>query len=179
MRPILKGVSFFAKPGQLIVIAGPSGSGKSTLGKLLVGAWPLTNGSIRLDGVEISQWPNGELVPYVGYVAQDAQIIEGTVAENVARFGAVDEKEVLLALQAVGLQKWLGKLDAGINTTLGNGSVLSGGEKQRLMLARAMYKSPHLLVMDEPNSHLDKNSEKYFKSWLFCNCYRNWFNTLS
>lgn len=158
--PILRGVSFAVPAGKLLVMVGPSASGKSTLTRLLVGVWPALSGKVRLDGVDIFPWNKAELGPYVGYLPQDVELFEGTLAENIARFGEVDPARVEAAARSVGLHDLIMSFPNGYDTNIGDeGSFLSGGQRQRVGLARAIYGDPRLVVLDEPNSSLDEQGE--------------------
>jgi ATP-binding cassette subfamily C exporter for protease/lipase len=155
--PILKGVNFGLLPGECLAVIGPSASGKTTLARLLVGLWPAVSGKVRLDGADVHTWNKAELGPHVGYLPQGVELFEGTVAENIARFGAVDLKSVRAAAQAVGLLEFIEALPEGFDTSVGrDGAVLSGGQRQRVALARALYGDPAFVVLDEPNSSLDE-----------------------
>jgi len=159
--PTLRRVSFALAPGETLAVVGPSGSGKSTLARLIVGAAPPRSGKIRLDGAEISMWNREELGPYLGYLPQDVELFEGTVAENVARFGELDSLKIVEAAKRAGVHDMILALAQGYETRLGdNGGVLSGGQRQRIALARAMYADPVLVVLDEPNSNLDAAGEQ-------------------
>jgi ATP-binding cassette subfamily C exporter for protease/lipase len=154
---ILKGVSFRVAPGGSLAIVGPSASGKTTLARLLVGIWPAMQGKVRLDGNDIYQWDKEELGQYIGYLPQSVELFEGTIAENVARFGIPDEEKVSAACRMVGLNDFIEQLPKGYETQIGDdGSFLSGGERQRLALARALYGMPKFVVLDEPNASLDE-----------------------
>lgn len=155
--PILKNISFQIPAGQFLSIAGPSGSGKSSLARVLVGVWPTASGKVRMDGVDIYQWNKTELGPHVGYLPQEIELFDGTVAENIARFGEVDLLKVKQATALVGLHETIEALPKGYESEIGEeGGIFSGGQRQRLGLARAIYGNPKLLVLDEPNSSLDQ-----------------------
>lgn len=158
---ILHGVSFAVPAGQVLALAGPSASGKSTLARLLMGIWPTTAGKVRLDGVDIHPWNKSELGPHVGYLPQEVELFEGSVAENIARFGEVDMLKVEAAARAVGLHETLLALPQGYDSNIGDeGCFLSGGQRQRVGLARAIYDNPRFIVLDEPNSSLDEAGEQ-------------------
>ncbi len=154
---ILKGISFRVAPGGSLAIVGPSASGKTTLARLLVGIWPAMQGKVRLDGNDIYQWDKEELGQHIGYLPQNVELFEGTIAENVARFGEHDPEKVSEACRMVGLDGLIGQLPMGYETQIGDdGSFLSGGERQRVALARAVYDMPKFVVLDEPNASLDE-----------------------
>jgi ATP-binding cassette, subfamily C, bacterial exporter for protease/lipase len=159
-RPVLVGVSCAAMPGDIVGVIGPSGSGKSTLGRLLIGLEAPAAGQVRLDGAELSQWPREALGPFIGYLPQAVDLMEGSVAENIARFGTLDADRIVLAARAAGVHDLVLKLPQGYDTPLGpDGAGLSGGQKQRVGLARALYGEPRLIVLDEPNANLDADGE--------------------
>jgi len=160
-QAILKNLSFAIAAGECIAVIGPSGSGKSTLARLMVGVWPALAGTVRLDGADLYRWSKDELGPHLGYLPQDIELFDGTVAENIARFGEVDSDLVIAAAKRAGMHEIILRLPKGYDTPLGvGGSALSGGQKQRIGLARALYGDPALVVLDEPNSNLDEQGER-------------------
>ncbi|HSW05887.1 type I secretion system permease/ATPase [Aquabacterium sp.] len=159
--PIIRGVTFAVRPGEVLAVIGPSASGKSTLARLLVGVWPAASGKVRLDGADVHAWNKAELGPQLGYMPQTVELFDGTVAENIARFGRVDTAKVRAAAELVGMVDVIEALPQGFDTRIGDeGAVLSGGQRQRLGLARAVYGAPKFLVLDEPNASLDEAGEK-------------------
>lgn len=154
--PILKGLDAAFQPGEVIGIVGPSGAGKSTLARCLVGIWPQTEGEVLLDGRPIGEWNREELGPHIGYLPQDIEMFDGSIADNIARFGKVDSEKVIAAARATGIHDMILRLPRGYDTPMGlAGQMMSGGQRQRIGLARAMYGDPELLVLDEPNANLD------------------------
>ena len=159
--PIIRGASFVVPAGKAVAVVGPSASGKTTLARLIVGVWPAAGGKVRLDGVDIFPWNKAELGQYVGYLPQDVELFDGTLAENIARFGHVDMEQVEAAARAVGVHETIVALPQGYESAIGeDGCFLSGGQRQRVGLARAIYGNPRLLVLDEPNSSLDEAGEQ-------------------
>lgn len=159
-KAILTDIYLELQPGQVTAVIGPSGSGKTTLAKALMGVWPDIQGQVLLDGIPIQHWHRTDLGPHIGYLPQDIQLFEGTIAENIARLDQVDSTGVILAAQATGLHHAILRFPKGYDTPVGEaGSLLSGGQRQRLGLARALYGSPRLLVLDEPNANLDDVGE--------------------
>jgi len=158
--PILKGISFGLQPGDVLAVVGPSASGKTTLARLLVGLWPAINGKVRLDGVDVFTWDKLELGPHVGYLPQGVELFDGSMAENIARFGELDQAKVEAAARAIGLHDFILSLPQGYDSPVGReGTMLSGGQRQRVGLARAFYGNPAFIVLDEPNSSLDEQGD--------------------
>jgi ATP-binding cassette subfamily C exporter for protease/lipase len=159
-KPVLDKVDFVALPGTVTVVLGPSGSGKSTLARSMLGIWPEFEGRILLDEQDITQWTRESLGPHLGYLPQDIELFDGTIAENIARIGEVDSEKVIAAAQAAGLHQMILRFPKGYDTRVGQaGSFLSGGQRQRIGLARALYGQPVLVVLDEPNANLDDEGE--------------------
>ena len=155
--PIVRGVQFGIQPGEVLAVIGPSASGKTTLARLLVGLWPAISGKVRLDGADVHAWDKAELGPYLGYLPQGVELLDGTLAENIARFGDVDMVQVEAAARLVGLHELILSMPQGYNSPIGrDGTMLSGGQRQRVGLARALYGKPVFVVLDEPNSSLDE-----------------------
>jgi ATP-binding cassette subfamily C exporter for protease/lipase len=158
--PILKGVSFALQPGEVLAVVGPSASGKTTLARMLVGLWPAANGKVRLDGADVHTWDKNELGPHMGYLPQGVELFDGSVAENIARFGEIDQAKVEAAARSVGLHEFILALPKGYDSPVGQeGAMLSGGQRQRVGLARAIYGNPAFVVLDEPNSSLDEQGD--------------------
>ncbi|WAC26561.1 type I secretion system permease/ATPase [Ancylobacter sp. SL191] len=159
--PILSGVSLQVEAGQGLGIIGPSASGKSTLVRALVGVWRPLKGEVRLDGASLDQWAPDALGRHVGYLPQDVELFEGTVAENIARFTPNAPGEAIVAAaRAAGAHELILRLEEGYDTRIGEGGMaLSGGQRQRIGLARALYGAPFLVVLDEPNSNLDPDGD--------------------
>ncbi|WP_411903263.1 type I secretion system permease/ATPase [Methylorubrum thiocyanatum] len=160
-RLVVQDVSFGLRAGQGLGIIGPSASGKSSLVRALVGVWPPVRGKVRFDGAALDQWSSGDLGPHIGFLPQEVELFAGTVAENIARFepGAPSEA-VIAAAKAGGVHELILRLPDGYDTRIGEGgSGLSAGQRQRVGLARALYREPFLVVLDEPNANLDSEGE--------------------
>jgi PrtD family type I secretion system ABC transporter len=166
-RPVLYNIKFELQPGQAMAVVGPSAAGKTSLLKLLVGLWYPNQGSVRLDGADVSSWIRTDLGPYIGYVPQDVEMFEGTVAENIARLGEVDPEKVVKATKKIGIHETILAFPQGYETVLGDtGHAITGGQKQRLAIARALYGDPVFLVMDEPNASVDDEGERILSEMI-------------
>jgi len=159
--PIIKNISFSVPAGCVVGIIGPSAAGKSTLARALLGIWAPLHGVVRLDGADISAWDKHDLGPHIGYLPQDIELFEGSVSDNIARFALVDPEQVILAATTARVHDMILLLPDGYDTVIGgDGVVLSGGQRQRIGLARALYGSPRLIILDEPNSNLDEVGDR-------------------
>lgn len=167
-RIILRDVSFELEPGDFLALVGPNGAGKTTLSRLLLGIWPPAVGGMRLDGVDMFSWDQRELGNHIGYLPQEIELFPGTIAENIARLGVVDEEKVARAAKDAHIDAFIKTLPHGFDTRIygQDGMVLSGGQKQRIGLARALYNDPKILILDEPNSNLDEQTEQHLIATL-------------
>jgi ATP-binding cassette subfamily C protein len=166
-RAILRGISFQVAPGEIIGIIGPSASGKSTLMKLVLGISEPTSGGVFLDGHNTYLWNREDFARHVGYVPQSAVLTDGTVAENIARGAEPDMDAVIMAARRAGVHAAIAALHHGYATRIaGSGLVLSAGQRQRIAVARALYGSPRLIILDEPNAFLDKDGEAMLNGLL-------------
>ncbi|MEL6363088.1 MAG: type I secretion system permease/ATPase [Pseudomonadota bacterium] len=160
-QPIIDGVRFEIKPGDVLAVVGPSASGKSTLAKSLAGAWAVGHGAIRLDGAELGTLSDAYRGSQIGFLPQDVELFEGTVAENIARLAKnIDSDKVVSAAIDAGAHDMILRLSDGYETQVGvGGRFLSGGQRQRIGLARALFGTPPLVILDEPNANLDVAGE--------------------
>lgn len=160
-EPILKGLSFSIQSGSHLGVVGPSGAGKSSLGRALLGLWPCLRGTIRLDGGDIFQWDREDLGPYIGYLPQDMELLDGSISDNIARMGEWKSEDVVEAAKLANVHDLILRLPRGYDTVIGSRSgTLSGGQLQRIGLARALYGNPKYVVLDEPSTNLDQAGEQ-------------------
>ena len=160
-RPVVMRADFVLKAGDSLAIVGASGSGKSTLARALVGGATPLSGAVRIDNATLTQWNINQLGKHIGYVPQDIELLEGTIAENIARFSGASSTAIIAAAKEACVHDAILRLPEGYETKLGYGGVgLSGGMRQRVALARALFANPCLVVLDEPNSSLDEDGER-------------------
>jgi PrtD family type I secretion system ABC transporter len=159
---VLQDVTFALQAGSALGVIGPSASGKSSLARVLVGVWPVVRGRVRLDGAALDQWNGEALGRHIGYLPQDVELLSGTVAQNIARFERdADPDAIIAAAKAAGCHDLIVNLPGGYETEVGEqGTALSAGQAQRIALARALYRDPFLVVLDEPNSNLDTEGDE-------------------
>lgn len=159
--PTVSGIGFVIGAGSALGVIGPSGSGKSTLSRALVGAWPAAGGKVRLDGASLDQWDREALGRHIGYLPQGVELFDGSIADNIARFEEdADPDAVVAAAQAAGAHELILRFEDGYRSRIGEGgSSLSAGQRQRIGLARALYRDPFFVVLDEPNANLDAEGE--------------------
>lgn len=159
-EPVLRGVSFALKPGEVLGVLGPSAAGKSSLARVMVGVWLPSIGKVRVDGAELSHWAPERLGQHIGYLPQDVELFSGSIAENISRFREPDEEKIIAAARMAGVHDMIQGMPAGYNTQIGEGGLaLSGGQRQRIGLARALYDKPAYVILDEPNASLDADGE--------------------
>lgn len=160
-KAVVNNVSFKLIAGNALAIMGPSAAGKTTLVRAIVGAWPVTRGNIRLDGADLTQWSSRSLGQHIGYLPQNVQLFDGTIAQNIARFEKnPDPNHIIAAAKQAGVHEMILNLPNGYDTLISEtGGILSSGQRQRIALARALFRDPFLVVLDEPNSNLDSDGD--------------------
>lgn len=165
-EPVLRGLTFTLQPGDVLGVLGPSAAGKSSLARVLTGAWPVLSGHVRIDGADIAALPSDTLGPQIGYLPQQADLLSGTVRDNIARFrDDASPEAIIAAAQAAGCHEMILRLPKGYDTDIGlGGAYLSAGQRQRIGLARALFGNPNLIILDEPNSNLDGPGEQALQS---------------
>lgn len=160
-QAVLQDINYHAPAGSVTLVMGPSGSGKSSLARLVLGIWQVSAGQVMLDAVSINDWPKEQVGMQVGYLPQSVDLFDDTIASNIARLGSIDANAVVAAAKMTGLHELILRLPKGYETRVGEaGNLLSGGTRQRIGLARAVYGNPKLVVLDEPNANLDDAGEK-------------------
>jgi ABC-type protease/lipase transport system fused ATPase/permease subunit len=159
--PVLRQIDFHLQPGQIMGLVGPNGAGKTCLCRLILGMWAPTAGSVRMDDQDMAELDNESLGRFMGYLPQNVELFSGSISENIARMGEVDEQKVVDAAMQAGAHEVILSLPAGYDTEIGeSGQNLSGGQRQRVALARALYGGPKLVILDEPDANLDEAGEK-------------------
>jgi PrtD family type I secretion system ABC transporter len=158
---VLKSIDFSLKPGEIMGLVGPNGAGKTSLCRMILGMWAPTRGEVKLDGHNVFQLDNDSLSRFFGYLPQNVELFSGTVKENIARMGDVDDMKIVEAAKKAGAHEVILRFPQGYDTDIGEaGQSLSGGQRQRVGLARALYGNPKLVILDEPNSNLDEAGEQ-------------------
>ncbi|MEM7766698.1 MAG: type I secretion system permease/ATPase [Pseudomonadota bacterium] len=158
----LRGITMELEPGDMLGVLGPSASGKSSLGRVILGLWPSRHGVVRIDGADVRSYSRDKLGPQIGYMPQQVDLFAGSVMENISRFDPeASPQDIVAAAQAAGCHHLILALPDGYNTPVGvGGSYLSAGQRQRVGLARALYKDPNFVILDEPNSNLDNAGDQ-------------------
>jgi len=159
-EPILEAINLTLPAGSVTCVVGPSGSGKSTLARVILGLWPQVDGEVLLDSAPLADWDRSVLGPSIGYLPQDVELMDGTLAQNIARFGEIDSEKVIAAARRADIHDLILRFARGYDTPAGEaGNLLSAGQRQRVALARALYGDPSLVILDEPNANLDDAGE--------------------
>jgi ATP-binding cassette subfamily C exporter for protease/lipase len=160
-EPVLRNIHLQLVPGEVLLVTGPSASGKTTLVRLLAGLLAPSSGKVRFNGVDAYQWNKEELGPYLGYLPQGIELLDGSIAENICRFGKFDAQRLADVIDLLDLAPFIEGLPQGIHTEIGaEGMQLSGGRRQMIGLARALYGNPSIVILDEPNANLDEAGER-------------------
>jgi len=157
---VLQDVAFHLKPGEFMGLVGPNGAGKTSLCRLILGMWSPTQGRVTLDGHDVTTLDNESLGRFLGYLPQNVELFSGSISENIARMGEVEDREVVEAAKKANAHDVILAFAAGYDTDIGeSGTSISGGQRQRVGLARALYKNPALVILDEPDANLDEAGE--------------------